>query len=300
MPEKKFSSWYGGHGEAVSQNQKHLDSLTEDELIDELSDMWDAMDENNYDPAKVDAYLAELEKRESDLPSFDADASLDAFQEKHARFIEQTMPVQFSTAVRPVHSRRWRTSLVAAIAAIIVMLGGMITAQAMGVDVFGAIARWTEETFHFDIASQISNNQKNNPAPVAGEYATLQDALDAYGISERVAPQWYPAELETAELSTTPRATGITIQAVYENPKKSLVISIRQYATAEDAQIGIGTFEKDANAVTQYERNGIIHYIFSNNSNYIATWTNGTLVCSVSGNMTLEELEQMIDSIYKG
>ncbi len=175
-------------GADAAQNPKHLNELTADELSDVLSDMWDAMDENNYDPAQMDACLAELEKRD-----FDVDASLAAFQEKHARLFEQTPSVQLSTAAKPAHRRRWRTSLVAAIVA----------------------------------------------------------------------------------------------------------VAIRQYASAEDASIGIEAFEKDAANVTKYECNGIIHYILSNNSENVATWTNGALVCLILGGMTVGELKQMVDSIYR-
>lgn len=301
MPENAFSSRNNGHDEDAAQNHKHLDELTADELTDALTDMWDAMDERNCDPAQMDAYLAELEKREPISPDFDVDASLAAFREKHARLFEQAQPVRLSTTKKPVYRRRWRTPLVAAIAAIIMMLCSMVTAQAFGVDIFGAIARWTEETFNFSITSHPSGNRDNMPIPATdGEFATLKDALDAYGISELVAPQWYPAGLETVRLSATPRNTGITIQGVYDTKEMSITISIRQYATTQDAQIGIGTFEKDANTVAQYERNNITHYIFSNNSNYIATWANDALVCSISGNLTVDELKQMIDSIYKG
>lgn len=301
MPENEFSSRNNGHDEDAAQNHKHLDELTADELTDALSDMWDAMDENNYNPAQMDAYLSELEKREPISPGFNVDASLAAFQEKHARLFEQTAPVQLTTAAKPVHRRRWRTSLIAAIVAVVMMLCSMVTAQAFGFDIFGAIARWTEDTFRFSTSTQSAENQQNAPAPATdGEFLTLQEALDAYGISELVAPRWYPAGFKTAEVSVSPRTTGVTIQADYEDSGKSISVIIRQYTTVEDADISIGTFEKDASDVTQYEYNGIMHYLMSNNSNNIATWADNMLVCSISGDMSVDELKRMVDSIYKG
>ena len=297
MPENEFSSWNNGHDEDAAQNHKHLDELTADELAAALSDMWDAMDESNYDSTQMDAYLAELEKREPISPDFDVDASLAAFQEKHARLFEQTPPVQLSTAKKPVH-RRWRISLVAAIVAVVMMFCSMVTAQALGFDIFGAIARWTEETFHFNIPTQSSDNQQNIPAPATdGEYTTLQEALDAHGILETVSPQWYP---NGDEVSVSYRETGVTIRADYETDGESISVFVRQFATMEDASIGIGTFEKDGTDVVQYECNGIVHYIISNNSYNTATWTNNTLVCSISGDLTVSETEKMINSIYEG
>lgn len=44
-------------------------------------------------------------------------------------------------------SSRAVTAILAAVLAIVFLLGGMITAQAAGADVFGAMARWTEKIF---------------------------------------------------------------------------------------------------------------------------------------------------------
>lgn len=298
MPENGYFSQNGGCDENAAHNNKHLNNMTPDELSDALADMWEAMDETNYNPAQIDAYLAKLEKQEPITPAFDADASLAAFREKHARLFAQTAPVQKFSAAKPVHRRRWRASLVAAIIAVM-MICSMITAQAFGFDVFGAIARWTEETFRFSTSAQTSGDQQNIPVPETdGEYATLQDALDAYGILETVSPQWYPTGLKTTEISISHRETGITIRADYEADGKLVSVFVRQFVTAEDAAIGIGTFEKDNTNVVQYERNGIVHYIVSNNSYNTATWTNDTLVCSISGDLTVNEMEKMINSIY--
>ena len=105
MPENEFSSRNNGRDEDAAQNHKHLDALTAGELADALSDMWDAMDECNYDSTQMDAYLAELEKREPISSGFDVDASLAAFHEKHAQLFEQGMPVQILTTEKPI--RRW-------------------------------------------------------------------------------------------------------------------------------------------------------------------------------------------------
>lgn len=59
-------------------------------------------------------------------------------------------------------------------------------------------------------------------------------------------------------------------------------------------------FEKDSENITKYESNDVTHYILSNNASYVATWANDTLVCSILGDITVDELKQMIDSIYEG
>lgn len=74
-----------------------------------------------------------------------------------------------------------RIGLVAAVVAAI--FGLMITVQAAGVNVFGAIARWTDETFHFSV-------QENGEG--AAWYSGYQDDLDAAGLREGLMPTWIP------------------------------------------------------------------------------------------------------------
>lgn len=301
MPENMFSSRDNGRdGEAV-QNKKHLQELTADELTDALSDIWDSMDENNYDPAQLDEYLSELEKRDPVPPGFDVDTSLAAFHEKHSRLLEQVPPVQPFTASKPVQRRRWRSSLVAVAAAAAMLLGGAVTAQAFGIDLFGAIARWTKDSFSFSLPSPGSSTELAVSVPTDdGGFATLQDALNNYNIAETIAPQWYPEGSRVVSVSVFPRGTGVTIQADYEAEELFISVSVRQYATAKDAEIGIGSFEKDPGPVIQFECGDVVHYIMTNNSSNVATWVNGSLVCSISGNMTVDDLKQMIKSIYEG
>ena len=74
-------------------------------------------------------------------------------------------------------------------------IGAMATAQALGYDVFGIIARWTEETFHFSVSA--SSETSATPSGDAA-YKDLQAALDAYGVAGTVAPTWRRLSPRTA------------------------------------------------------------------------------------------------------
>ena len=41
-----------------------------------------------------------------------------------------------------------------------------------------------------------------------------------------------------------------------------------------------------------------MHSVAQNNAAYTASWTNGLNMVSIMGDVTVEELERMIDSIY--
>ena len=49
---------------------------------------------------------------------------------------------------------------------------------------------------------------------------------------------------------------------------------------------------------TKYTKDGVVHSIAQNNAACTASWTNGLNMASIMGDVTEEELEQMIDSIY--
>ncbi len=80
----------------------------------------------------------------------------------------------------------------------------MVGAQAAGINIFGAIGSWTDETFHFVTAPSgavqgdpnvgIAITQRNSKY-----HSTLQNALDECGITEKLAPTWYPEEFEMSD-----------------------------------------------------------------------------------------------------
>ena len=58
--------------------------------------------------------------------------------------------------------------------------------------------------------------------------------------------------------------------------------------------------EQSEGLVEEYIVSGITYYIFENNKQVQAAWTVDSYECNISGNVTIDELKQMIDSIEKG
>lgn len=278
-----------------------LNGMSPDELIDEMVDRWDAMGEEDYDPNLIDAYLTELDKADPVVPDFDVEVSLSKFREKHAQLFQQTDPANNSSEVMPSTAtttttrRRWRPIRLL-VAVVAVMLGSMIFAQALGFDIFGAIAQWTRDNFHFDSAAQIESSQASI-GPANMEYASLQDALDAYGIQDKLAPSWYPPEFKITELKVFHVLNSVQFYESGELNKRFLSITIYQFKSEED--IENVTLEKDSSLVVQYKYGGIVHYLMSNNGEMTATWFNRNFMCLISGGLSEEELKHMIDSIYE-
>ena len=178
-----------------------------------------ALSDKPEDEAYMDALEEAIIEKENENPTGffpDVDQQWEQFVTQYLPEIEETAlePERTEHAVsaqinrqsptippkRVVRFKRvWRTALVAAIA-ITCMFAIMVTAQAAGVDVFGAMARWTEDVFSFGrIApdSQVSDDPGQETADQgsessSAEFTSLQEAFDAYGMTEVHEPTWLP------------------------------------------------------------------------------------------------------------
>ena len=207
-------------------------------------------------------------------------------------------------AVRPRRGRnvRWLTRAALAAAAIaVLLLATTVTASAFGYDLWGVIAEWSKETFTFT-----ANDRADRPAPDAhqagassgpegGEYASLQDALDSYGISTPLAPAWIPErfELDSVNVENTPFTFFRESYKYYDDILTISVLlhkeSLQQYSQ----------WQKDEGIPEPYNVGGVTHYLMTNMGREKAVWLNGNYECGITGDITHEELLRMLDSIYE-
>ena len=296
MPENKILPVNRSQKEGGSQINPHLDNKPIDELTDVLTDMWDAADDLTYSAAEMDARLEEIEQIEA-APEFDVNASLNRFLAKHSRLVECASRTSKKSRL---NTSRWKPSVAAAIA-VLVVLGSLVTAQALGIDVFGAIARWTDETFHFSASSQNESDsytdiQNSTDQSRDGEYTSLQDALDACGIKQSVIPQQLPNGFELAKVSVYSLPSQVEVEAIYTSNDRIFSLTIFRYNSPD--VVGQTIFEKDSEDMILYEKDGIAVYIMSNNQSCTAAWMpEDLLTCAITGDLTVEEIEAIIDSM---
>ena len=184
-----------------------------------------------------------------------------------------------------------RTAAVMA-AAVALCLALMVGAQATGVDVFGALARWTDETFRFEAWSA-------EPDYCEALHDTIQEALDAQGISGEFVPTWYPNNYEIIEVKTSEDVLGISTEVILSNGHGS-AFSIKLDQYSQNTYVDFQTFEIDADSVGEYLSNGKTYYIFSNEDSTTAVWSNGKTLQKIWGKLTEMEAKLMIDSIGGG
>ena len=171
----------------------------------------------------------------------------------------------------------------------------MFCAQAAGIDVFGAIGRWTEETFRFAApAGPATSAVSAVPVDIDGvliyeveQYPTLQDAFDAHSISEPLAPSWIPEGYVLDYVEASPSTGQVVFTASYSSGQSILNL---MYSYRMDGTFSSSIFEKDGSSVIEYTKNGIVHYIMSNVNVRVAAWVNGTCECSITGDVYKRQL----------
>lgn len=274
-----------------------LDRLTTEQLEELLRADLDAPDQSNE--AVIFHILEVIEQREKENPTGrlpDADQAWAEFKqfynipegEEQSLYPVRDRQGDTAPALSTLKARRPRKGLIVA-AVLIALFAGMLTAQAAGFDIFSAIGRWTEETFHFSTSSS---------QPEQKDISSLQEAAETCHLPSNLIPTWYPDGFEPSE----PQIDRIenymdSILCLYNNVEsdRSYSITISQYYDTDFLESL--AFEKDNKKVRQYNSNGKIFYIMSNLDALTATWSDGIFVETISGQLNNHEIELLIDSI---
>ena len=207
-------------------------------------------------------------------------------------------PGQPSPAVRR-HSRgiRWmiRIAGVAAILAVLFFVT-TITAYALGYDVWGTIAKWSNETFSFASTERADRRATAGPPSNNLKFSSLQEALDYFGIEETITPTWIPERfvLESVDASENAGLTAFSVCYSYENDVCAISVLCHEAPQEQYAH-----WQKDDVEPTTYEVGGVTHYLMTNMGRQKAVWMTGNCECNITGDMSKEELLAVIDSIYE-
>lgn len=239
--------------------------------------------------------VIERKKNEIEKPQTDGDAAWQDFKENYLGNAALYVPdMDEETDSRPADSSRitpkkkasrsLRTALIAA-----VLIVALCT-TAVGKSLFRTIADWTRETFTF------RDGEENEGTPDV--FISLQDRLREYSELQLV-PTWAPNGTEKIDgVTTTEQANKTRVVANYQTPNGEFYIVILLYDTKPEKYLY--TYEKnDAAIAEEYVVNGIVHQIVRNEETNTAVWAYDTAECSIHGDLSIDELKRMVDSIYE-
>lgn len=290
----------GRAGDDSKQIYSHQ-SYSKKQLQDELTNLMFQAAEEDLDTERLDALLDALNEMDPlpETEAFDTGKSLDEFHEKYAPVFSalETKSAETSdSSPAKKHSRRALLKILP-IAAVLAILFGSMTAQAFGLDIFGAIARWSSETFHLSGSSTPYATIRNNPLDEGEEayYDTLEEAVEAFGVTAPIAPKWIPDRFELARVWATNQSGGILICSDYVDNDGFLQIRYR-----EKSELNFSTLEQESSNMEAYSIGGLKHYLLSDLNRQKAFWQNGEFECQVFGTVTRQEMKDIVDSIYEG
>ena len=266
----------------VQTQWQQLDQANSEELLDRLADCLYSF-EGDADIASIDRCLEELEQAGVPGEDFDVERSLQEFHERYAPAFETR------TSENKKKGSRVRRPLarIAIIAASICAF--MITAQASGYDIFGAIARWTSEQFAF-VKIDEDEKEPNRKLP----YATLRDALRDRKVEESLAPSQFPKGTVLSDIMVRQEKEHVAFSAEYTLGERKFHIFICKVSEAPYVEVELNTPDVEVYIAGQIE-----HYLMADVRQRKADWHNGPWECYIAGDLSREELLLMIDSIYE-
>ena len=280
--------------------------MSDDELQNTLR--CEMFSEGALDNTQFEMILAEMERRRINEPTrspedawaeFESDYS--GRESAYSDFAAASVPPE--KALHADKQRRKRCSKRKAIllaAVICVLLTSLMTVQAAGIDVLGAIARWTTELFSFGKTEERSGLVVDGKWPEIDEeqnlqFASLQDALDFYGVTEIEVPQWMPSGFTQEKVTVEPNGVWLTFSVEYmsNNGDALIVVDYNSYNS-----IPTNYYEKLVESPQSFIINKTKYNIVNNSTNSTVAWTTPHFECFISVPMDdIEVLRRIISSI---
>ena len=250
-------------------------AMTTEELEEILRQDAQAPQEQESDIEEILYVMEVLTERKRNTPR-SGKTALEAYESFKQDYLCETKATAFL--------RRYR-GLAAAAAVLVILILGSFTAKAFGCNLWETVVKWTQETFHIG-QWNTSDTKKDLP------FNSLQEALENGNTPAWLVPTWIPEEfvLHNIYIDQTPLQKSYA--AKYINGEQALVITVQDYLDNKPFYI-----EQSDGLIEEYTVSGITYYLSANHNSVKAVWIADTCECYVSGNITLAELKQMIESI---
>ena len=280
----------------LAEIEAHLDGINlrelmqkeTDQLISELDEYLFATTEDDCSAEKVAIYMAVLQEKDPITVEIDAEAINRKIQARLADIVGVNFP--------KTSSRSWRSKLAVGVACVIcVFVLVTATAYACGVNVFSYFIQWGEELFIIGRMQPSGAMELPSDAVGAGvQYISLADALEKNEVSSANIPKWIPTRFSFTEVVVAALRSNVIFDANYFSGETDLFITVN----VKD-MLGSDTIvEKDSGGST-YIKGGVEHYLFLNMGVPTAVWADERCYYTVYGDVITEELQTIIDSIYK-
>ena len=305
MAENGRSRGPSGPKGTPNQIQKHRTKIQDEE--DRFEKMWEELDNSDEDGADIDPdkFLREMDilDRLNPVPDFDLKPWEDVWKEASPLLDDPDSADQQSSASafekRPKRRRPTESNFRRFIA-LMVIVGILLVATSCG-----ALARFlqaigvdTENTFFFEMLQVL---RVDNPKPERtniDQYTSLEDALDAYGVTSPSAEMEFPVGYSFTKVIVQEYSDEVKFLALYSNGIEEIAFTIWHYH--DSTSLELQAAEKLPQDAEKYVANGVDHYILENTTSTSIAWISGTEAYYLLGDYSAHQAKQMINSIYEG
>lgn len=177
-----------------------------------------------------------------------------------------------------------RLGLVAAV--ISVLFATLLAAQAAGVDLWGMIVRWSDETFHFSY-------QGDGPS---SSWMDGQEKLEGLEMTDHL-PSWIPEGYTVQKIQTFEFDDWSTVAISFCGDDMP-TFRFSAYIYDDLEQMQHLTFEKDGTPVQEQKlSNGNTVYFYENSGYKKSVYQDKNIIYSISGDLTEESVINILDSV---
>ena len=276
-----------GRGQSIGQPCQRD---TAERLRDELIDYALETDAEDIDVQRVDQLLARLDELDPQPES----ALSGPLKAPGAADEADPAGPDFHSSKKVSTVRKLKNLLY--VAAILVVVSISLAVTAIG-DKQEAAGTWDNERFQLDGSGKSDYAVIRQHPLEEGEtktYASVQDMLDDFDIDGHVVPTWVPERLGEPDVwaKNTSHATSMYID--YELDDEFLSIFYTEMPLANNQST-----EKDYQDADMKKIQGIPHFIVVDMGITKIVWENGELECHLTGNLSEEEMKEVLYSIYE-
>lgn len=280
----------GGHRERELRDrwaELLLGDSSCDDVDTELSDIAELLQEYDPNMTVTDTQVQESYKR---------------FCEKNPQLMEPekiAAPAAAESKKPLAKSSRKPFERIVALAATLVLMLTLFTVQASGSNLFRTLAEWTASVLRIgtDSSGQVSMGEHDLTEGEIRTYTTPEEMLSDLHIKGDLVPTWVPDRFSVQRCEAKKTEAGISCRVVYTVSNNDLILKMWQ-KPLEDIYL----VEKNQKDASRFVTGAVEHYIFYDGESKLekAVWTRDNLECRIIGDVSQEEMERIVESIYEG
>lgn len=290
----------GGRQGSLKQSEGHWKENIRDHWAELM------LEDAEYDDlsAELIDIVDELQKHDPEMTVTDTQVqrSYLRFCEKNPQLLESEETAAPAAAKRvelsATPSRKPFKKLLILAATLVIVLS-LFTVQASGFNLFRTLAEWTASVLRIgnDSSEQISMEKNDLAVGETRAYETPEEMLADLNIKGCVLPTWLPERFSLQLCEATKSEVRISFRVIYTADTGCLALKWWQDPNRDTPLI-----EKDQKDVLSLFVHSVEHYIFYDGESGMekAVWNNGDFGCRMMGDVSQEELERIVKSVYGG